>query len=272
MRLAAFDMDGTLLMPDHRIGAETLAALRHLARQRVMLTFATGRHFLEVSRMTQRLGLRGHLITGNGTRVHDRNGKLLFRQDLAPDVVHELLHVTWSDSASVHLFRDDGWLTGRACPELLIPHQADGFAYRLVDVRQLPAYGISKICFIDHHQRLLTLQQRLRQHLGTAIDLCFSGHDSLEVVPPGSNKGNALAVLCDHVGVTLAECMAFGDAMNDREMLAMVGQGFIMGNALAQLRQALPHLRVIGDCQQQAVAQQLTFWLTRSTLTIPPNH
>lgn len=120
MRLAAFDMDGTLLMPDHRIGAETLEALRHLARQRVMLTFATGRHFLEVSRMTQRLGLHGHLITGNGTRVHDRNGKLLFRQDLAPDVVHELLHVTWSDSASVHLFRDDGWLTGHACPELLI--------------------------------------------------------------------------------------------------------------------------------------------------------
>lgn len=66
--------------------------------------------------------------------------------------------------------------------------------------------------------------------------------------------------------------MAFGDAMNDREMLAMVGQGFIMGNALAQLRYALPHLRVIGDCRQQAVAQQVACWLTQSHLTFPPNH
>ena len=171
MRLAVFDMDGTLLMPDHRIGAETLDALQRLTRQQVMLTFATGRHYLELSRMTRRLGLSGHLITANGTRVHDRNGQLLFSQDLAPAVTYELLHATWSNTASLHLFRDDGWLTGHACPELLLPHRADGFAYRLVDLRQLPAYGICKICFIDHHQRLLTLQQRLRRHFGTAISV-----------------------------------------------------------------------------------------------------
>ena len=29
-RLAAFDMDGTLLMPDHRLGDQTLATLRRL--------------------------------------------------------------------------------------------------------------------------------------------------------------------------------------------------------------------------------------------------
>ncbi|AIJ09374.1 MULTISPECIES: HMP-PP phosphatase [Edwardsiella] len=272
MRLAAFDMDGTLLMPDHCIGAETLDTLQRLAQQRVVLTFATGRHFLEVSRMTRRLGLRGHLITGNGTRVHDHDGQLLFSQDLAPEVAYELMHADWSDTASLHLFRDDGWLTASDCPELLAPHRADGFAYRLTDLRRLPAYGVSKVCFIDRHERLLSLQQRLRAHFGRAVDLCFSGHDSLEVIPPGSNKGSALAALCERLNIGLDECMAFGDAMNDREMLGMVGQGFIMGNALTQLRQALPHLRVIGDCRQQAVAQQLSLWLTQSHLTIPPNH
>ncbi|MGO2436472.1 MAG: HAD hydrolase family protein, partial [Serratia proteamaculans] len=29
-RLAAFDMDGTLLTPDHRVGPETLAVLKQL--------------------------------------------------------------------------------------------------------------------------------------------------------------------------------------------------------------------------------------------------
>ncbi|MDI8978013.1 HAD hydrolase family protein, partial [Salmonella enterica subsp. enterica serovar Lubbock] len=41
--------------------------------------------------------------------------------------------------------------------------------------------------------------------------------DCLEVLPLGCNKGSALAVLSNHLGLSLADCMAFGDAMNDRE-------------------------------------------------------
>ena len=44
-KLAAFDMDGTLLMPDHRLGEKTLSALKRLRERDITLTFATGRHF-----------------------------------------------------------------------------------------------------------------------------------------------------------------------------------------------------------------------------------
>ena len=47
-RLAAFDMDGTLLMPDHRLGEKTLSTLKRLHERDVTLTFATGRHVLEM--------------------------------------------------------------------------------------------------------------------------------------------------------------------------------------------------------------------------------
>lgn len=45
-RLAAFDMDGTLLMPDHHLGRETIATLARLRERDITLTFATGRHVL----------------------------------------------------------------------------------------------------------------------------------------------------------------------------------------------------------------------------------
>lgn len=35
VRLAAFDMDGTLLMPNHQVGAETLDALHRLSEIRL---------------------------------------------------------------------------------------------------------------------------------------------------------------------------------------------------------------------------------------------
>lgn len=37
-KLAAFDMDGTLLMPDHRLGEKTLSALKRLRERDITLT------------------------------------------------------------------------------------------------------------------------------------------------------------------------------------------------------------------------------------------
>lgn len=73
-RLAAFDMDGTLLTPDHRVGSETLAVLKQLVERDMIVTFATGRHYLDAQPIMAQLGLQGYLITGNGTRVYDNRG------------------------------------------------------------------------------------------------------------------------------------------------------------------------------------------------------
>ena len=51
-RLAAFDMDGTLLMPDHRLGEKTLNTLKRLHERNVTLTFATGRHAVSYTHLT----------------------------------------------------------------------------------------------------------------------------------------------------------------------------------------------------------------------------
>ncbi len=56
-RLAAFDMDGTLLMPDHRLGDKTLSTLKRLNERDVTLTFATGRHVLEMRHLLGRFPL-----------------------------------------------------------------------------------------------------------------------------------------------------------------------------------------------------------------------
>ena len=87
-RLAAFDMDGTLLLPDHTLGDKTLSTLRQLAEKPVTLTFATGRHYLEMKDILANIGLDGYLITGNGTRIHDLSGHRLHASDLPEDCAH----------------------------------------------------------------------------------------------------------------------------------------------------------------------------------------
>ncbi len=135
----------------------------------------------------------------------------------------------------------------------------------------MSAQHVTKICFCGDHDDLRRLRIQLNETLGDRAFLCFSAMDCLEVLPVGCNKGAALAVLSQHLGFTLQECMAFGDAMNDREMLGSVGRGFIMGNAMPQLKAELPHLPVIGDCRNQAVSHFLTHWLDNPDLPYSPN-
>ena len=113
-KLAAFDMDGTLLMPDHRLGEQTLRALGRLQASGVTLAFATGRHTLEMRYLMRDLDLDAYLIAGNGTRVHARDGAVLHRCDLAPDVAEVVLHSRWNTRLrSTFLTMTAGLPTGR---------------------------------------------------------------------------------------------------------------------------------------------------------------
>ncbi|ECQ2835098.1 HMP-PP phosphatase [Salmonella enterica] len=272
-RLAAFDMDGTLLMPDHHLGRETIATLARLRERDITLTFATGRHVLEMRHILGTLSLDAYLITGNGTRIHSLEGDVLHRQDLDPQVADTVMHHAWDTRASMHVFNDNGWFTGQEIPALLQAHVYSGFRYQVIDIKSIPAHQVTKICFCGDHDDLIRLRIQLNEALEERAHLCFSAVDCLEVLPLGCNKGSALAVLSNHLGLSLADCMAFGDAMNDREMLEMlgsVGRGLIMGNAMPQLIAALPHLSVIGHCGNQAVSHFLTHWLDNPHLPYSP--
>ncbi|MBD8166722.1 HMP-PP phosphatase [Erwinia persicina] len=262
VRLAAFDMDGTLLMPDHQLGQQTLLSLRALQAHPVQLTFATGRHYLEMQPLLRNYDLPAFLISGNGTRIHDPAGELLHASDLPPAVARQVIHSHWHTRASLHVFNDNGWFTQHDVPEILQAHQLSNFRYQLTDLRTLPEHQVTKACFIADYETLCALKIQLHEALGDSAHLCFSAQDCLEVLPLDCNKGAALAQLTDRLGIHMAECMAFGDAMNDLEMLGGVGQGFVMRNAMRELKAKLPHLPVIGDCATQGVSHYLNHWLS----------
>ncbi|BDH46809.1 HMP-PP phosphatase [Salmonella enterica subsp. enterica serovar Choleraesuis] len=269
-KLAAFDMDGTLLLPDHSLGNKTISTLKRVSERGVTLAFATGRHALDMVKILGNADLNAFLITGNGTRIHSREGELLHSDDLAPEVAEIVLHSHWDTSASLHVFNDKGWFTAQPVPEMLAAHADSGFAYQLMDLRRLPAYDVTKACFCGEHEDLLRLRIQLNETLHGRANICFSAWECLEVLPLASNKGSALQILGQQIGLNMSDCMAFGDAMNDKEMLAGVGRGFIMGNAMPELKAALPHLPIIGHCRQQAVSHYLTHWLETPHLTYSP--
>jgi hydroxymethylpyrimidine pyrophosphatase-like HAD family hydrolase len=53
----------------------------------------------------------------------------------------------------------------------------------------------------------------------------------LNIVNAGADKGRALRMVCEHVGVPLEAAMAIGDAAPDLEMMKVAGVSVAMGNA-----------------------------------------
>jgi hydroxymethylpyrimidine pyrophosphatase-like HAD family hydrolase len=52
-----------------------------------------------------------------------------------------------------------------------------------------------------------------------------------------SNKAVGLTKLLERFGIAPDEAVAFGDGLNDMEMLSLVGMGVAMGNARDELKQ-----------------------------------
>jgi hydroxymethylpyrimidine pyrophosphatase-like HAD family hydrolase len=63
------------------------------------------------------------------------------------------------------------------------------------------------------------------------------GNFWFEYMPAAVNKSTTLARLAESLGLTLDECVAFGDSSNDYEMLRDAGMGIAMANAREDVKQ-----------------------------------
>lgn len=63
------------------------------------------------------------------------------------------------------------------------------------------------------------------------INLYDEGDIRMDIYKPGYSKGTACKFLYEKLGINREDTYAFGDGLNDREMLQLVGTGIAMGNA-----------------------------------------
>lgn len=257
--IIASDLDGTLLSPDHRLTPFTKQTLQLLTARGIHFVFATGRHHVDVAQMRDNLKIEAYMITANGARVHNIANELIYSHNLDEDIVDELFSVVHQDpKIFTNVFRNDEWFMNRNQTDQEEFFRESTFSYQVYQRGRLPTDGIYKIYFTsDDHQRLLLLEERLNARWGDRVNISFSLPVCLEVMPGGVSKGHALDQVAQILGYKLKDCISFGDGMNDKEMLSMVGKGCIMHNAQQRLKDKLPTLEIIGSNKDEAVPRYL---------------
>ncbi|MFA0115323.1 Cof-type HAD-IIB family hydrolase [Vibrio sp. 10N.261.46.E11] len=261
VKIVASDLDGTLLAPNHQLSDFTKQTLTKLHGQGYTFVFATGRHHVDVAGIRKQTGIPAYMITSNGARVHDQDDNLMYAKNLPVDLVQSVVDVLKQDpEIFIHIYMNDEWLLNREDETMKNFHDQTGFTYRLYDVDNAPTEGIAKI-FCTHpnqeHEHLVPFEDKLNEQFGDKLNIAFSTPWCLEVMAAEVSKGDALQAVAQSIDLELENCIAFGDGMNDVELLSMAGKGLVMGTSHEKVLKALPHNEIIGSNADDAVAHYL---------------
>nr|WP_199067408.1 Cof-type HAD-IIB family hydrolase [Chromobacterium sp. ASV5] len=254
MRMIVSDLDGTLLDADSRLSPETCETLARVARQGIPLAIATGRHEMQVRKMWPATLPPVPVVSANGARIHLADGSLLRQFNLAPRLVSRLLRPELIRETELGLYRDERIMAYHSSQELT---HYTGRATQIEDLAAFRADDVTKVIYCGAPEQLAEVEADIARDFGDEVSMTYSQVCYLEVMAPGVHKGSSLAILLAHLGVDPADCAAFGDNLNDKEMLALVGHPFMMANAHPELRRLLPEVPMIGDHAENGVARQL---------------
>ncbi len=261
IQIVASDLDGTLLGPDHKLSHFSKQTLQELHAKGFTFIFATGRHHVDVAGIREIAGIPAYMITSNGARVHDQNDVEMYHRNVPEELVQNIIDlVSGNERILTHLYHHDSWLISREDEELKAFHNESGFNYQVFDANKAPNDGVAKIFFTNSdrdHELLVKYETLINENFGDQVNVAFSTPFCLEVMGAGVSKGDALQAVAESLNLKLENCIAFGDGMNDVEMLSMAGKGLVMGTAHEKVMRALPNTEIIGSSEDDAVAHYL---------------
>lgn len=249
-KLAAIDLDGTLLNPERRISDENKAAVEKLRSKNIDVVLASGRKHEDICRFHTELGLTTPILSCHGALVKcPQTGEVISNRYIERETVMHLLQdavangLSWVvyDERGVHLCRSEYWLSEyarRTCFDQ--PNICDSIEEYVFTHAEKVNWMGDEIAIRAHFKRVF---DTFAGKLTTVI----TDPDHLEFTLHGADKASGLVDLTKKMGIQREEVLAFGDSNNDVTMLSWAGLGVAMSHGTTQARLAAKMISAPGD-------------------------
>lgn len=258
IKLVISDIDGTLLNEEHRLSTETISVVSDYVAQGGQFAIATGRNHHDADQVRSRVGIPAYLISSNGSTIASPDGDIIARTTIPEPVVRSILKMEIPEGVYRNIYQGTEWFVEK--PEVIFTdHYVEGdLQSQIVDFDEVLHRPTEKLFFTSmDFDSLSKLKDQIEREHGDEVAVTFSMRRCLEVMEKSVNKGVAIRRVADRLGLGMHEIVAFGDGMNDLEMLDAAGVGYIMGNGNPTLKSRLPHLEVIDSHSEHGVARKI---------------
>ena len=236
IRLVIVDMDGTFLDDEKKMSPEADKVINSLRDKGVIFCVASGRQLASIKKE-----FKNHIddmifIAENGTVV-EFEGKIIVHEKFSREIAHEVIkrvkemdgkRIVYSTKYTSYIDLDDE--EAKKNIEIYLPNHkvVDSF----YDIEEDPV----KMA-IYTPQGMDTGMEKLIEDFSDIATVCTSGFEWVDIIPKNVNKGTSVRKVQEILGITPEETMAFGDQMNDFEMLNSVYYSYAMENAVDEIKQ-----------------------------------
>lgn len=251
-KLIALDLDGTLKTTDNRISPKTRDALIECQKKGMRVILASGRPTPGLRHEAAELELEKHggiLLSFNGARVYDiQNDKVIFEKIVSKE-----------DADAMY---DRAKQYGLACMtydgiDILTEDDNDQYVQVEKSINDMQikhtdnwkasfTTGVNKVLLTGEPEYVAKIEAEFKapyEHLSIYRSAPFF----IEIMAQNIDKAASLQKLCEYLGMTKDNMIAFGDGFNDISMIKFAGLGVAMGNAQDVVKEAADKITASND-------------------------
>lgn len=250
-KLIFLDIDGTFVSAMAAPSAYAVEAVRGARANGHKVFLCTGRNMPIIGNDILEVGFDG-VIASAGSHV-EIGGEVLFDKILPEETIQECLSIFHAHGMYCRIETPEGIYTDPQMESLLKTAKPDKASSELIRMQkeieagiaispydEYPGQGAYKICFTSRDLESIEKSKKyLEDRFGYAVhpyansSACYNG----EIIPKGIDKGKGMEIVCRYYEDHLQNTVAFGDSMNDYEMMVAAGVSVAMGNACEELKQ-----------------------------------
>ena len=268
-KILFFDIDGTLAYPLQSPALSTVDAIRKARSNGHKAFISTGRTWDSIPQAVAEIGFDGGIFSAGGIVM--LGNSILKQHHMAGHTMEAVLALFEKKSVYYVLETADGRFGSEnghiVLAEVNMENVSQQMQQLTADIltdsttRSMSEYEGQPIFKIAYHSTDPGITDQLTTELNDIAKIVqFNNIPGLpitigEISDPNVNKGHAMLDVCQYYGKTEIDCIAFGDSMNDSEIIIAAGTGVAMGNADQQLKDLAD--MVCDSCENDGIAKAL---------------
>ena len=222
-----FDIDGTLYNHNKKLPESAKKALEQLKKNGVFVAIATGRAPFMFKNLREELDIDSY-VSFNGQYVVFEN-EVIYKNRLQTNDLEKLSAFSRKKSHPI-VFMNESTMKSTVSNEhpMIMESLVESLKF------PFPAEDQSFYKEREIYQSLLFCEENEdKEYLEKFPSFRFiRWHQfSTDVLPAGGSKAAGIKIMIEKLGFKMKDVYAFGDGLNDIEMLETVGTGIAMGNA-----------------------------------------
>ncbi|MCI8327370.1 MAG: HAD family hydrolase [Lachnospiraceae bacterium] len=246
IKLIVSDLDGTLLNSQKMLSENSRRVIRELEDRGIIFVAASGRSRPSI------LSYFGNTpiatVSDNGGTAYSAKGELLFVGDFSYEKAKPVMEVI-RETSYMHLALigvDNIYVQEDS------PQEHKDFVARFFNNMIQIVPNLDEMFFVDKmsklsintggHRKNEKKGMELMRQFEEDFSLVLSGDGWVDLMKKGVTKGSTLERLCEHYGIAMDETIAFGDYLNDLDMLMRTPNSYAIANAQPNIKEACAHV------------------------------